>query len=121
MPEAAGRGVRAVLKALVLVPLGLFVVLLAVANRTAVTVSLDPFAGTAPSFSITLPLFVVLFAAVALGVILGGTASWLVQGRNRRAARGHRREAQRLHAESERLKNALAARAPILPPSRPVA
>ena len=60
-------------------------VVLAVANRQTVTVSLDPFYVTEPSpaLSLRMPLFLALFAAVGVGSILGGVAA--LWSRRRRA------------------------------------
>ncbi len=91
------------LKALLLLPVAVVVVLLAVANRETVTLSFDPFS-PAPVFSLVLPLYAVLFGAVALGVLVGGVGSWLGQGRTRQRARYHRREADRLAKEAAELK-----------------
>ncbi|HEX2555257.1 MAG TPA: LapA family protein [Microvirga sp.] len=108
------------LKALILLPVSILVVLLAVANRAPVTLSLDPFSQDAPEFSTSVPLFVVIFASVMLGVVIGGTAAWLGQGRNRSAKRHARREAQHLRQEAERLRvQAAASSAPALPSPRP--
>ncbi len=90
------------LKALILVPLGLLVILLAIANRGPVTISFDPFTTTDPLFAYTLPLWLALFAALALGVIVGGIAAWLVQGRHRQAERQYKREADSLRREIDR-------------------
>ncbi|WP_262030079.1 LapA family protein [Microvirga sp. Mcv34] len=92
------------LKALILLPVAILVVLLAVANRAPVTLSLDPFSQDAPEFATQLPLFAVIFAAVMLGVIIGGTASWLAQGKHRKSRRQLRRETRELRYETERLK-----------------
>jgi uncharacterized integral membrane protein len=93
------------LKALILLPVAIVVVLLAVANRAPVTLSLDPFSQDAPEFATQLPLFAIIFAAVMVGVVIGGTASWLAQGKNRRARRRYRREADQLRYETERLRS----------------
>lgn len=93
------------LKALILLPIAILIVLLAVANRAPVTLSLDPFSQDAPEFATQLPLFAVIFAAVMVGVLIGGVASWLTQGKNRRAGRRFRREANQLRHETERLRN----------------
>jgi len=93
------------LKALILLPIAILVVLLAVANRTPVTLSLDPFSQDAPEFATQLPLFAVIFAAVMVGVVIGGTASWLAQGKNRKSRRELRRETRQLRYETERLKS----------------
>jgi uncharacterized integral membrane protein len=91
------------LKALVLLPVAILVVLLAVANRGPVTISLDPFSGV-PEFSVSLPLFAVVFLAVMVGVVIGGIAAWLAQGKNRRARRQSRREVDSLRHETERMR-----------------
>lgn len=79
----------------VLVPLAVVLIALAVANRTAVPFTLDPFNPGNPGLTISLPLFVWLFAALALGVIVGSAATWLRQRHYRRIARRREREAQR--------------------------
>jgi uncharacterized integral membrane protein len=95
---------RQFLKALILLPIAIVVVLFAVANRAPVTVSFDPFSRPAPMFSTTLPLFAVILAAVMVGVLIGGVASWLAQSKHRRLERRYRREARRLRDERERLR-----------------
>ena len=92
------------LKALVLLPIAILIVLLAVANRQVVTLSLDPFSQTAPEFTTSLPLFAIIFAAVMLGVLIGGIGAWLAQGKHRRERRRYRREANTLRSETDRLK-----------------
>jgi uncharacterized integral membrane protein len=91
---------RRVLFLVVLVPLAIAIVILSVANRGAVVFSLDPFGGHALSFAA--PLFVFLFAALLLGIVVGGVAAWLRQGKWRHAARIERAEAMRLRTEIER-------------------
>ena len=60
------------LKSLVLLPIAALVILLAVANRAPVQLSFDPFNADAPVFSVSLPLYAILFGAVALGIVVGG-------------------------------------------------
>jgi uncharacterized integral membrane protein len=72
---------------LVLVPLGIVILMFAVANRQLVTVSFDPFNAVQPAASLTLPLFVLIFTLVLLGVLIGGCAAWMRQARYRRTAR----------------------------------
>jgi uncharacterized integral membrane protein len=104
------------LKGLVLLPVAILVVLLAVANRAPVTLSLDPFSQEAPEFSAQVPLFAVIFAAVMLGVVIGGTATWLSQSRHRQGRRHARREARHLREEADRLRAQAASRGtPALP------
>jgi uncharacterized integral membrane protein len=73
-------------------PLGLIAIVLAVANRGDVTVSLDPFSSTDPALGFEMPLFVALFGAVFLGMIFGAIAMWLSLGSSRAKARRVRRE-----------------------------
>jgi len=82
---------------------GVVVLALAVSNRQPVQLILDPFRPEAPAFSLELPFYAFLFAALLAGVILGGTATWLGQSRWRRAARSHGQRARRFEAEAERL------------------
>ncbi len=92
---------RKLLRWLVLVPLGLVLVLLAVANRAPVTLSLDPFSREAPALAVSLPLFVALLLAVALGVLIGGLAAGIGRLRWRHRAKKAEREAEKLSAENE--------------------
>ncbi|MET0258395.1 MAG: lipopolysaccharide assembly protein LapA domain-containing protein, partial [Methylobacterium sp.] len=87
------------LKALILLPVAIVVLLLAVANRNAVTLSFDPFSPE-PIFSVVLPLYAIVFAAVAFGILIGGVGAWLGQGKTRASARHHRRERERLEREA---------------------
>ena len=74
----------------------------AVANRHLVVFSLDPLGGEEPFFATEIPLFVLLFAAVFLGLVIGGTASWLNQGKWRKAARQGLSEAEHWRKEATR-------------------
>ena len=105
------------LKALLLLPVAVVVVLLAVANRGPVTFSFDPTAKGAPELSVTMPLFALILGSVVLGVILGGVGSWLASGKHRRARRNSSREINRLSAEADRLRASLASNRPALPGS----
>ena len=98
---------KAFFKALVLVPVALVIVLFSVANRGGVRVSLDPFSRDLPVLSYEVPLFVVVLAAIAVGVLVGGLASWIAQGKHRKAARRNRREADALRSETQALRSAV--------------
>lgn len=79
----------------------------AFANRDFVTVSFDPFASSDnAAFSIPAPLFAVVIAAAMLGVVAGAAATWLSQGRHRRASRQSRREADKWRAQAQAVKSA---------------
>ena len=89
------------------------ILVLAFANRQVVTVSFDPFAsGDNAAFSIAAPLFAVVIASAMLGVVAGAFATWLSQGRHRRASRQNRIEADKWRAQAEALKAAHAGDAP---------
>lgn len=90
----------------VFVPLAIILVALAVANRVGVAFTLDPFNPGNPALTWQMPLFVLLFAALALGMIVGSVATWAKQGRYRKLARQRGREA-------ETLKQEVANRAPV--------
>lgn len=94
----------AFLKGLVLLPIAVAVILLAVANRGPVLLSLDPFTRAGPQFSFHVPLYAVIFGAVLLGVVIGGLGAWLGQAKNREAKRRYGREVSQLRSESERLR-----------------
>ncbi|MCK1388506.1 lipopolysaccharide assembly protein LapA domain-containing protein [Bradyrhizobium sp. 21] len=90
---------RKFLTALIVIPLGLILVVFAVANRHIVTVSFDPFVSDDPSFSVTMPLFLLLILAAALGVLAGGCAVWFGQRHWRRAARRNDADARAARGE----------------------
>lgn len=112
---------RKLLRWLVLVPLAIVLVLLAVANRAPVTLSLDPFSREAPAFTFTLPLFVALLLAVAVGVVIGGVAAGIGRLRWRYRARRAEREAEKLSAENEAFFHAARERGAERAPSREIA
>jgi len=96
----------------VFVPLAVILVALAVANREMVAFTVDPFNPGNPGLTVTLPFFIFLFAALALGVVIGSLVTWVRQGRYRRLAR------QR-GVEAENLRQAVA-RAPAVPAGPPL-
>ncbi len=82
----------------ILAPLAIAIVMFAVANRKMITVSFDPFDSAQPAFALTMPLFMLIFALVALGVVVGGIAAWLRQHKWRMRARRAEAEARDLRA-----------------------
>jgi uncharacterized integral membrane protein len=71
----------------ILVPLAIILIALAVANRTPVAFTLDPFNPGNPALTTEMPLFFLIFGALAIGLIIGSVATWIRQGRYRRQAR----------------------------------
>ncbi len=102
---------RTFLKAIVLVPVAIIAIAFAVANRQVVSISFDPFSASEPAFAFVAPLFLVIFILLMAGVLIGGVASWLGQGRYRRAARRSLAEADDLRDEVDRLRTELAVQA----------
>ena len=100
----------------VLLPIAIVAVALSVANRADVVFSLDPFGGAAPRWSVELPLFIMLFVTLGLGVVIGGVATWFGQGKWRRAARGERANTLRLRQDVERLRERVTAGPALAPP-----
>jgi uncharacterized integral membrane protein len=84
--------IRKTVTALVLIVLALVLISFAVANRQVVTVSFDPFDQANPALVLSQPLYLVAFALLIVGVVLGGCAAWLRQAKWRTRAR--RAEAQ---------------------------
>ena len=82
---------RGFAKVIILVPLALLAVAFAVGNRGDVSLSFDPFSDT--PYTVDVPLFIVVFAALILGVLIGGVATWI----GRAAAQGgaHPRRSRR--------------------------
>jgi len=87
----------------VLVPLCAVLIVFALANRQLVVVNFNPLApsdGLVAS-GVGVPLFLVIFGVLLVGVILGGIATWFAQGPRRRDERHYKRETERLHRELE--------------------
>ena len=104
--------IRRIVGWVVLVPLCLVLVVFALANRQLVVVNFNPFV---PSEALTtpgvgVPLFLVLFTVLLVGVVLGGIATWFAQGQHRRDERNWRRETERLSREVDAIR-----RSPSLP------
>jgi len=107
--------VRRLLNWFILLPLAVVIVLFAVANRTSVVVSFDPFAGDMSALTFAVPLFLVAFAGLIVGVVIGGLVSLGRQWRLWRAARAAQDELARLKAEVESMRKVEAASRPEFP------
>jgi len=91
-----------VVTVVVLVPVAIVLIALAVANRGAVPFTLDPFNPGNPGLTVEWPLFVLLFIALAIGLVLGSIATWIRQGRYRKAARERASEVRALRDQAMR-------------------
>jgi uncharacterized integral membrane protein len=91
---------------IVLVPLAVVIIAFAMANRESVRVSFDPFSASDPAAAVTLPLFVLIIVLLIIGVLIGGSASWIRQGRWRGSARRFERELRHLRDKLSVLESA---------------
>ena len=101
---------RKLVTAFILIPLVILFVTYAVANREIVTVSLDPFDSAQPAFAFRIPLFLLIFALLAIGLLTGGLITWIKQHKWRSRAR-------RAEQEVRAMRNEFAERK--LPPAQP--
>ena len=99
---------RRIVSLVVFVPVGIVLVVLAVANRQPVTLALNPFRPEDSILSVTGPFFVFLFLALLIGMAIGSAVTWWNQGRYRKQARVEAKEAVRWQNE----RNAIAAGQP---------
>ncbi len=89
--------------------IGLALLALALANRASVSLQLLPedlAALTGISWSLNVPLFVVIFGGVILGVLIGFVWEWLRETKHRSAASTKSREVARLERELSSLREA---------------
>lgn len=88
----------------ILVPIGIIVLALAVANRQPVTLAVPPDVNGEPLLSATIPLFAVIFVALLIGMIIGSCATWVKQGRHRKKAQERKVEATKATFEAQKQK-----------------
>lgn len=108
---------KKILNLVVFIPLGIVLIVLAVANRQIVTLALNPFRPEDGILSLSAPFFLFLFLALLLGMAIGSAVTWWTQGKYRKQARTEAREALRWHGEADRYKAAAGqpGRSPQLP------
>lgn len=93
---------------IIAVPVAIVAIALAVANRAPTPFTFDPFNPGNPLLTVELPLFVYLFAALVVGMLIGSAATWWRQRRYRKLARERGRQVKELRTlEPEKTKNAL--------------
>ena len=95
---------RKFVTAFILIPLAIVLIVFAVANREIVTIAFDPFDSTHPAFALKLPLFILIFVLIGIGMITGGMITWLKQHKWRARARRAEAEARALRGEIDALK-----------------
>ena len=84
---------------ILVIPAGLAVVAIAVANRHSVGVSLDPL-----PFRFELPVYVIAFGSLVVGFVAGNVSAWLSGHKWRRLASARERKAKLLERELARLR-----------------
>jgi len=95
---------KKILTLVILVPLGVLLIVLSVANRQSVTLALNPFRPDDSVLSLTAPFFLFLLLSLILGMLIGSIGTWWTQGRYRKQARIEAREAVKWHNEADRQK-----------------
>jgi len=107
---------------IVLVPLGALIVLFAVANRSPVIVSLDPFSGDNSALAFSVPLFIVMIGCTIIGLLIGGIASlshryrmWRAVRRAEEETRHHKAVAEQERRLREAMQTVQGAERPELP------
>jgi hypothetical protein len=100
---------RRIVLAVILIPIAAVLIGFAVANRQSVTVSFDPFDAINPAYSASVALYLLVFAVLIAGVVLGGVAAWFEQGKWRRARSRLAAELGVIRTEVERLRSRAAA------------
>lgn len=95
---------KKIVNLVVLVPIGIVLIVLSVANRQPVRMALNPFRPEDTLLSATAPFFVFLFLALILGMIIGAVATWVSQHKYRKRARVEATEAVKWHTEADKQK-----------------
>jgi uncharacterized integral membrane protein len=89
--------------------IGCVIAAFAVANRQPVRFVVDPFIDRDLAASFQAPLFIYLFVAMFIGLIVGAGAAWIGHGHWRKTARLGHREAALWKREAENLKRGIEA------------
>lgn len=96
--------IKKIVNLVILVPLGIVLIVLSVANRQTVTLALNPFTPEDTLLSVTAPFFVFLFLALIAGMVIGSVGTWFTQGKHRKRARAETRAAIRWRTEADKQK-----------------
>lgn len=81
------------------IPIAVLIAVFAVSNRASVSISLWPL-----PYEIDMPLFMPIMAALLIGLGIGFSWEWLLQGKHRRAARQMDHELKRIKTAEDTAK-----------------
>ena len=98
-------------------PLAIILIVLSVANRAPVDLTLDPFNPRSAALTFSVPLFLVVILALVVGVIIGGAATWLKQSKHRKRAREAVKSVKSVQAQADALKQDAKTSTPTMTPS----
>jgi uncharacterized membrane protein YciS (DUF1049 family) len=87
---------------ILMVVVAALLVAFAIANHNEVIVSFDPFDPSDLAHAKKVPLYLLAFVILILGVALGGIVAWFNQGKRRRYRRRLESELMRVRAELDR-------------------
>ncbi len=88
-------------------PVAIILIAFAIANRQFIDVSFDPLSADSPLLVVPMPIWALVFGGIFIGLIAGGIAAWLRQGKWRKTARQVRNELESVRVENDRLKHQL--------------
>lgn len=95
---------KTVFRWLIIFPILLVAGFLLIANRHSIFISLDPFNAEDPALSFQIPLYIAILVSIFIGLLLGGTLTWLGQHKYRKASRVERSNADKWHHEADNLR-----------------
>ncbi len=78
------KKLKRILGLVVFIPLGIILIVLAVANRQVVTLALNPFRPEDQVLALSAPFFIFLLIAVIVGMVVGSFVTWWNQGKYRK-------------------------------------
>ena len=84
---------------LVALPMALLGIVIAIANRSPVRVSLDPTTADSSFLSVEVPLYVLIFLSIFIGMLIGSSTTWIKQRKWRKAARTEKKQKNALAGE----------------------
>ena len=89
----------------ILIPISVVIIIFALANRHKISLHFDPTSSLNPLIAnVEMPLFIIIYAMLFIGIILGGTAVWFTQGKHRKTCRQLNKKITSLEFELNQMK-----------------